>query len=191
MPRPPNSRAGLDRPGVVRAAAGLVNAEGIEALTMNRLARELGVKPPSIYNHIQGLAGLRRELALLSTRALGDCIITAAIGKSGPEGVRALAQAYRGYIKEFPGLYQASLRASGNLEIPDPELRAAEERVVQVALAMVASFGLEGEQAIHAVRADARIIPSFSDITSKRDGAGYFSQLHPFLTVFFTLQPRW
>ncbi len=158
------ARAGLDRAAVVHAAAALVNAEGVEALTINRLARELGVQPPSLYNHIHGLADLRRELALLSTRALGERIVTAVIGKSGPAGVMAMANAYRGYIQEFPGLYLSSLRASGNLERPDLELKAAEESVVGVALALMESFGLAGEDAIHAVRGLRSVVHGFATL---------------------------
>ena len=159
-----SGRVGLDRLAVVRAAASLVNAEGVEALTINRLARELGVQPPSLYNHIDGLADLRRELALQSTRALGDRIISAVVGKSGSAGVRAMAEAYRGYIQECPGLYQASLRASGTMEAPDPELTAAEERVVRVALALMESFELAGEEAIHAVRGLRSTVHGFATL---------------------------
>ncbi len=164
MARPPASRPALDRRSVVRAAADLVNAEGVEALTINRLARELHVQPPSLYNHIAGLGELRRELALLNARALGDCLIAAAVGKTGAEGVLALAEAYRAYIKSAPGLYMASLRASGNLDRPDPELQEAEERVVRVALALVESFGLTGADAVHAVRALRSAIHGFATL---------------------------
>jgi AcrR family transcriptional regulator len=164
MTRPPTSRAGLDRAAVVRAAAALVNAEGVDALTINRLARELHVQPPSLYNHIAGLGELWRELALLSTRTLGDRLTAAAVGRSGPAGVMAMAQAYRDYVKEFPGLYQASLRASGNLSRRDPDLQAAEARAVQVALALVESFGLAGDEAIHAVRALRSAIHGFATL---------------------------
>lgn len=164
MARPSISRAGLSRSVVVRAAADLVNAEGAEALIINRLARELHVQPPSLYNHIAGLGELWRQLALLNVMALGDCLIAAAVGRSGPAGILALAQAYRAYVKEFPGLYQANLRASGNLRQPDPELEAAEERVVRTALALVESFGLNGEGAIHAVRALRSAVHGFATL---------------------------
>ena len=164
MPRSLTPKAGLDRQSVVKAAARLVNAEGAEALTINRLARELGVQPPSLYNHIESLAGLWRELALLSTIALGDRIKQAAIGKSGPAGIRAVAQAYRTYIQEFPGLYHANLRASRNFESLDPRLQAAEEQVVQVALVMIESFGLSGDEAIHAVRALRSLVHGFATL---------------------------
>ena len=70
-----------------------------------RLAEALGVQTPSLYNHVDGLPGLRRELALLSARSLGQCLADAAIGRSGPEALAALAQAYRSFIRENPGLY--------------------------------------------------------------------------------------
>ena len=160
----PTPRAGLDRPTVTLAAARLVNAEGTEALTINRLARQLGVQPPSLYNHIEGLAGLWSELALLSVTTLGERLMKASMGKSGPAGIRALAKAYRAYIQEFPGLYQSSLRAARNLASPDPRLRAAEDQVLQVALAMVASFGLADEEAVHAVRALRSVVHGFATL---------------------------
>ena len=47
MPR----RAGLDKAMVVQAAADLANAEGVDALSLGRLAERLGVRTPSLYNH--------------------------------------------------------------------------------------------------------------------------------------------
>jgi|EndMetStandDraft_3_1072993.scaffolds.fasta_scaffold23195_2 AcrR family transcriptional regulator len=55
MARPRTSRARrkpLSRERVLRAAIGLADAEGIEALSMRKLARELGVEAMSLYNHV-------------------------------------------------------------------------------------------------------------------------------------------
>ena len=54
-------RSGLDKVTVIQTAAALVNAEGVEALTLGRLARELGIQTPSLYNHIDGLPGMKRQ----------------------------------------------------------------------------------------------------------------------------------
>lgn len=164
MPRPTGKRPGLDRASVVAAAADLLNREGLEALTINRLARELQVQPPSLYNHIGGLEELRRELALLNLRGLGDALTQAALGRSGAQGVIAIAQAYRAYVKRVPALYQMVLRASGNMEQPDPEMQSAEERAVRATLAVVESFGLRGEAAIHTVRALRSAIHGFTSL---------------------------
>jgi len=160
MPR----RAGLDKAIVVQAAADLTNAEGVDALSLGRLAERLGVRTPSLYNHIDGLPGLYRELSLLNTRRLGERLSNAAIGKAGPDAVMAVAQAYREHIKEFPGLYMASLRAARNLAPANVELQAAEDRVVHVGMAVVASFGLSGEDGLHAVRALRSVVHGFATL---------------------------
>lgn len=160
MPRKP----GRDKETVVQAAVELVNMEGIEALTLNRLADRLDIQTPSLYNHISGMPGLYRELALYNTRALGNRLTEAAIGKSGAKAVIDMAQAYRAYIKEYPGLYQASLRAAGNQSPVDRELQAAEERVVRIAMAVIGSFGLSGEDALHAVRGFRSLVHGFATL---------------------------
>ncbi|REF00015.1 TetR/AcrR family transcriptional regulator [Thermomonospora umbrina] len=52
MGRPP--RRLLDRETIVRAGLDLVDAHGADALSVNRVAAELGVKGPSLYNYISG-----------------------------------------------------------------------------------------------------------------------------------------
>jgi len=153
-------KAGLDKAKVVEAAADLVNAEGIEALTLSRLAGQLGVRTPSLYNHIDGLPGLQRELALLSVRHLGERLGDAAIGKSGPQAVTAIAQALRDYIKTYPGLYQTGLRPSPG----DAEFQATQARVVEIVMAVMASFGLEGEDGLHAVRGLRSVVHGFATL---------------------------
>ncbi len=142
-------RVGLDRETVVREAAALADVEGLEALTLARLAGKLGIRPPSLYNHVAGLEDLRRELALLGLRDLTERLGRAAVGRAGEEAVEALAEAYRAYARQRPGLYAASLRA------PDPQdsdWQAAGERVVGIVLAAFAGFGLRNDEALHAVR---------------------------------------
>ena len=157
-------RAGLDKERVVGAAAELLNAEGPTALNLNRLARQLSVQTPSLYNHVDGLPGLQRELALLNARSLGERLEQAAIGRSGAEALRAIAAAYRNYIKASPGVYMASLQASGNRPEANPELEAAEGRAVAVAMAVVASFGLSGEDGLHAVRGLRSLVHGFASL---------------------------
>ena len=162
--KPQPRKARLDTVTVVQAAIELIEAEGFEALSLGRLARQLNVQTPSLYNHIDGLPGLYRELALMSTRDLGERMGNAAIGKSGSDAVLALADAYRAYVKDHYGLYSTGIRSSGQQTPIDVELQAAQERVVQIALAVVGSFGLHGEDALHAVRGLRSIVHGFATL---------------------------
>ncbi len=164
MPRRVVPHVRLDKPTVVQAAADLLDAEGVDALTLSRLAEQLGVQTPSLYNHVDGLPGLQRELARLNARQLGERLAEAAIGQAGPDGVLAVAQAFRAHIRAHPGLYLATVRASGNLEAPDADLQAAERRVLDIVVAVVASLGLTGDDALHAVRGLRAVTHGFATL---------------------------
>jgi AcrR family transcriptional regulator len=154
-------RVGLDQATVVEAAAKLVDEEGIEQLTLGRLAERLGVRTPSLYNHVAGLPGLKRDLALYCLRDLLDRILRTTIGKSRAEAIFALANAYRAYARETPGRYALTLQA------PDPsdqELQATAQQIVDVLRAVLAPYRLSEEEAIHAIRGLRSIVHGFSSL---------------------------
>jgi AcrR family transcriptional regulator len=157
-------RVGLDRAAVVEAAAALADEEGLEGVTLAELASRLGVRTPSLYNHVAGLEGLRRELALLGTRELARRLGRAAVGKTTDEAAFAMAQAYRDFVKERPGLYAATVR-SYRISYPgDSELAAAEGEAMETVLAVLASFGLSGEEAGHAARGLRSVAHGFATL---------------------------
>jgi AcrR family transcriptional regulator len=139
-------RAGLDRVGVVRAATELADEEGLEALTLARLAARLGVRPPSLYVHVGGLDDLRSAVARDGMSALADALQQAAAGLAGSDALRAIADAYRAFAKAHPGSYPALQRAEGTGRSD------AAERVVALILAVLRGYGLDGDDAVHAAR---------------------------------------
>jgi AcrR family transcriptional regulator len=151
-------RMGLDQASVVEAAAKLVDEEGIEQLTLGRLAERLGVRTPSLYNHVAGLPGLRHDLALYCLRDLRDCITRATVGKSRAEAIVALADAYRAYGRKTPGRYALTLQAPPP---DDQEVQAVAQQVVEVVLAVLAPYNLSEEDAIHAIRGLRSIVQGF------------------------------
>ena len=142
-------RAGLDAEAVVAAAAALADAEGLRAVTLARLASQLGVRAPSLYAHVGGLEDLHHRLAARGARELTAELQAAVAGRAGGDALRALADAYRDYAHRHPGTYAAVQRA------PDPddlEASAVAGRLVDVVLAVLRGYDLEGEDAIHGAR---------------------------------------
>ncbi len=152
------ARAGLDAAAVVRAAAALADANGVEVPTLGELAAHLGIRTPSLYNHIAGLDGLRRDLALLGVRELNARLSRATIGKAGDAAITAFADAYRAFAHAHPGLYAATQRAPG---AGDHELHAAADEAVATIVAVLAAYGLEGDDAVHTVRAFRSFLHGF------------------------------
>ncbi|HUE25822.1 MAG TPA: TetR-like C-terminal domain-containing protein [Solirubrobacteraceae bacterium] len=143
-------RAGLDTAAVVDAAATIADAEGLEALTLAGLAAALGVRAPSLYAHVDGLEDLRRRLGARGARGLADALGRAAAGRSGTEALEAVADAYRAYARAHPGSYAAAQRAR-ELSGSDEAIAAA-TAAVDVVLAVLRGYGLEGDDAVHATR---------------------------------------
>lgn len=162
MPR--KSRVRLDKNAVVQAAVEILNADGVQALTLNRLAEKLNIKTPSLYNHVDGLSGLQQELAVLNAKLLADRLGAAAIGKSGSELFMDASQAFREYVKEYPGLYMSTLRSSSTQQVQYPSLQHEEERTMKVGLAIMVSLGLQGEDAIHGLRAFRSMVHGFATL---------------------------
>ena len=161
-------RAGLDQEAVVEAAAKLVDEEGIEQLSLGRLAERLGVRTPSLYNHVAGLPGLKHDLALYCLRDVLNHLFRATIGKSRAEAIFAFANAYRVYAGETPGRYALTLQA------PDPgdlELQAIAQQIIEIALAILEPYKFSEEEAIHAIRGLRSIVHGFISL----EGAGGFA----------------
>ena len=142
-------RAGLSAAAVVRAAADLADDDGLEALTLARIAASVGVRTPSLYNHVGGLDDVRRRIALVGRGELGDALRDAAVGRAGDDALTAMAHAYRAYARAHPGRYAATQRAPATA---DAHLTDAARGAVDVLLAILRGYGLEGDDAIHAAR---------------------------------------
>jgi AcrR family transcriptional regulator len=157
-------RAGLNRAVVVEAAGALADERGLEDLSLTDLAGRLGVRKPSLYNHLAGIEDLRRELALAGLQELGRSLSRAAAGKAGGDGLFALAEAYRSFVKQRPGLYEATIR-SYRLSYPDDvELGAAEGEALEPVLAVLASCGIRDGEAIHAARGLRSVAHGFATL---------------------------
>jgi AcrR family transcriptional regulator len=163
---PPRTKR-LDEATVVAAAARIADAEGLEAATLSRLAAELGVRPPSLYNHVESHAALMRAVALDSYAEFGDALRDAAVGRAREDGIRAIAVAYRGYAAEHPGRYATTVRAPAR---EDKEAQDLAMNGLAPIFAVLAGWGIEGDEATHLIRV---IRSSLHGFVSLEQGGGF------------------
>jgi AcrR family transcriptional regulator len=157
-------RLGLDTAQVVREAARIADADGLAEVTLARVAQSLGVRAPSLYNHVNGLPGMLRLLTLLSLAELTDVLRDAAVGRSGADALRSVARAYRAYAQEHPGRYAATIRAPAP---DDAELVGAGLRAVEVLVAVLGAWGFAGDEALHRVRVVRSALHGFISIEAE------------------------
>ena len=161
------ARVGLDSDAVVAAAAELADAEGLKAVTLARLSSDLGVRAPSLYSHVAGLDDLRRRIALRGAGELAAALQAAVAGRARGDALSALADAYRAYALAHPGTYAALQRAPA---ADDPAAAGAAADVVEVVLAVLRGYELEGDAALHATRVIRAALHGF---VSLETGGGF------------------
>ena len=161
-------RAGLSRVVIAADAAELVDEIGWDRLTLAEVAARFGVRQPSLYKHIAGLGELRRDISVLAQRELNQELTAAAVGRSGRDALHSMADAYRTFARKHPGRYAASVIAPAAGDAEHEQVAAAAVRTVS---AVLAGFGLTGDDAIHAIRGLRALMHGFVSL----EAAGGFA----------------
>lgn len=143
-------RAGLTRDDVIAGAAALSDEVGYQALTMGLLAQRLGVRPPSLYKHVESLAEVQHGIATLAMTELAERIRDVLQGRAGLDALGALLTATRAYVTEHPGRYAATVGAG--FTGPDDPLLAASTRVIGSIAAVLRGYGVGEGEMDHAIR---------------------------------------
>jgi AcrR family transcriptional regulator len=124
---------------VLRTAAEMVDDGGWRALTMTALAAQLGVRGPTLYSHVENLEGLLSQVQTGALRDLGSELQRAAMGRSGPDGIRSLGAVLRDFALRHPGRYELAMTEP----IDQPAMVDAGLNAGGALTAMIRSFGVE------------------------------------------------
>ncbi len=158
-----SERRTLGREQVISTAAQIADAEGLDKLTLTRVAGVLGVRQPALYRHVGGFDDLLRSLSLRGREVLAQRLTDSAVGLSGDDSVAAVGHAWRQTVRDHPGLYAATDRypCAG-----DPELEAAVERVLAVLGQALRGYDLSDVHRVHAARTLRSAFHGFSHLES-------------------------
>jgi AcrR family transcriptional regulator len=140
----------LSRDAILDRALGVADAEGIDAVSVRRLARELGVTPMALYWHFDSKEAL---LHALGDRLLGELDLSVDERVPWPEQLRVLVVSLTAVLRAHPSA--ATLIGS----LPD----AASEnalRTIEVALDILRRAGFSPEEAAHVTRQIVRTTTS-------------------------------
>lgn len=133
----------LTRERIVRAALEVMDAEGLEAVTMRRLGRELGVEAMSLYNHVADkddiLDGVV-DLVMSEFRYPEP-------GGAWIDRARAASHEWRRLFKSHPGTITLLV------ERDSPLSTVASLRPMELALDILKEAGLSDHEAVQAFRA--------------------------------------
>lgn len=162
-------RIGLNNRILIETAAQIADELGLAAVTLTEVSDRLGVRKPSLYNHVKGLPDLRKGLAVFGSSQLRARIGEAAVGKARQDAIRAIAAEYRLFAHERPGLYQAIVAWSDR---EDPAVKAATKELMEVFYAVLRGYRLQDEALVHAVRGLRSVMHGFVAL----EASGWFAQ---------------
>lgn len=135
-------RAGLRPEDVIAAARQIAGRDGLGAVTMRRLADELGVAPNSIYSYFPDKAAL---LDAVLDDVIGEIAPPAADPPAWRDGIVVLLGQTRSLLLEHAELIP--------LFLTRPTRGRNAIRLGEVTLELLARGGIEGERAVQALRA--------------------------------------
>jgi AcrR family transcriptional regulator len=124
-------RGNLSRQAVVDAGLALADAEGLEALSIRRLASDLGVTPMALYRYVSNKAEL---ISAVGDRAFEDIELPADLGARWQDQLRTLAHAFRRVLLAHPGIATNQWANTGALSVGGMA-------VVEVVLGVLSSAG--------------------------------------------------
>ncbi len=89
---------------IVAAARAILEEEGLDALTMRRIAERLGIRAPSLYKHFPDKESL--EAAIISAAFEEQAEVFERAVEDGDDPLEALGAAYRSFALAHPHLYR-------------------------------------------------------------------------------------
>lgn len=162
-----SSKRRLNAQAILDATAELAEEKGLENVTLLQVADRLGVKAPSLYNHLNGMHDLSLGVARIAAARLEEDIRDAAVGRSKEEALTAMSMAYRKYAKENPELYKAILRFR---DYKDDTVLETGRTAYRILYQVIESYHLGEEETHHAVRALHSALHGFVSL----EAAGFF-----------------
>lgn len=150
----------------------LADTEGIQELALGRVADDLGVQASALYNHVDGLDGLRHDVAVQALANLAGCLRDAAVARAGVDALRSVAHAYRRFAVDQPGQYASTLLPPPDA---DDQLMDDNRAIIDLFVQILRGFDLTGEQAVHTARALRSAIHGFVAL----EAIDAFDQPHP------------
>lgn len=143
-------RQGLNKQAVVSAAISLIEQKGISRFSLNELAKVLGIKPASLYSHIENIDALMTDIGMIAVRQMVAREKEAIEDKTRDEALFALAAAYRQFAKEHYELYLLIMNIpKGNSAV----LEMAAEEIVEPIMQVLSSYSISNEMKMHYERA--------------------------------------
>ncbi len=131
----------LSRDRIIEAALQIIDADGVDALSMRRLAATLGVQAMSLYNHVGGKADVLDGVTEYIT---ADMQLSKRTDGDWEDGIRSVSYAFRRAALRHP--------RAGELVLTRQLASPGALPVINCSLTVLLEHGFDEANAVHALR---------------------------------------
>jgi AcrR family transcriptional regulator len=146
------TRTDLNREVVVDAALAIVDADGIDGLSMRKLATAIDVNPMTLYRFVPSKADLLRELV---ARVLADADAPSEASAEWEPVLRGTADAFRSAVQAHPKVLPLLAEPSGAITLLD---------LIAVPVLSLTLAGFSQEAAVHGASALTATVLGFAQL---------------------------
>jgi AcrR family transcriptional regulator len=139
------------REELVEASVRLIEAEGIGAVSLRRVAREAGVSPGAPYHHFPDRAALLSAIAARGFETLTQdllAVVGTSPGPLGPDDVARTIAAYVAFARRQPGHFRVMFRPELSEPEKHPAVREAGDAALKVLTDLVDRLGVADPHAV-------------------------------------------
>ncbi len=151
-------RTGLSKDKIVEKAAELANEKGLSYLTVTTLSEYLGIKKPSLYNHVKTIDDLHYKLMLYGWKKVSEETVICIDSPDPKENLLKYSKAFYQFAIKNPGVFEAMLWYN---KYSDEDLLEATEGLYSFFFEQTDQLGIERTVANHLLRTYRAFLEGF------------------------------
>ncbi len=144
---------------IVQTSALIVNKIGLDNLSLKIIAKELNIKPPSLYNHISSLDEIKYRLMVFGWKQMEEEMIDSVVGVSGYEALKSMCNAFYNYATNNKGVFTAMLWYN---KYESEERENATKRLFHILFKIMKPLNISDDHINHIIRTLRGFLEGFS-----------------------------
>ena len=99
----------MSKEEIIQKAAQLANEKGLSYVTVTTLSNYLGIKKPSLYNHMKTIDDVVKSIMIYGWRCVSEDILVGISDENPGENLKNYAKAFYRFAIDNPGIFEAML----------------------------------------------------------------------------------
>lgn len=151
-------RTGLSKDEIIEKAVELANEKGLSYLSVTSLSEYLGIKKPSLYNHMNTIDDIRRSIMIYGWKMVSEKITSDISFEDPKESLMEYSRRFYKFTMDNPGVFEAMLWYN---KYSDEVLLEVTEGLYSFFFTQTDNLGIDRDVANHLLRTYRAFLEGF------------------------------